>query len=286
MKPKSFRRGLSETFMAELRSGVFSELLRVLKEHELDLQIRHNYLDSYHLGQAVLVLQEYPRLRCFRARVHTNYLQGVQLPNPVDRSYGTYLEFRADASFVEAYECAIATIIRNASRYVRKEAPVEENMLKAGLCPSSPGTFVDRQVRVPGVRKQADLVGVTPCGQFILLELKRGLDSRIQHLVAQIGSYRHAMTSGAEFLRPDIADSYRTVIRQKQELDLLPKEVALVEGPLTVRCVLVLYRYVSKSRLLPRLRQAAKKAAFPIWLVQLEEDKYSLPPESEWEQLH
>lgn len=71
MAPKArFARGLRDEFVADLVDGHLTPILSAAREHELDLQIRENYIDIYHAGRRVLKLRHLPRLSQHRAIIH------------------------------------------------------------------------------------------------------------------------------------------------------------------------------------------------------------------------
>ncbi len=238
MEPKQrFNRGLSDEFITELLTGNFAPLLAKSVSVGLDIQIREKYVGFYHDGLSVLALSEHAASPRYRARIHRKYLEGTVLPDALT-PVGNYRRFDATGQFVGAYTKHLPAILSNAQPYAGPEAVVEQKMIRASHGGASPVVFIDRQVQVHGVRKKADLVGLTAAGQFAVTELKRGLDNRIQHLMDQIHEY-HAVLAGPDgCLREEVARSYRKVVQQKQALGLLPRDNRLPDERAQVTCLL------------------------------------------------
>jgi hypothetical protein len=198
---------------------------------------------------------------------------------------GDYRRFHATGQFVGAYTEHVPAILSTAQPYAGPEAVVEQMMIRASHGGASPVVFIDRQVQMHGVRKKADLVGLTAEGQFVLTEVKRGLDNRIQHLMEQIREYYTVLAGSDGCLREEVVRSYRKVVQQKQSLGLLPRDIRLLDELDKVTCLLVLYGYNPRSELLVRLRQASSAHSLPVSLVVLPEGFYTLPPAAAWERL-
>ncbi|HHN46126.1 MAG TPA: hypothetical protein ENN09_01675 [Planctomycetes bacterium] len=281
-----FSRGLSAKFIEKLLHGRFAGLLQAVIAEGLDVQIRENYIDVYHRGLAVLKLAEHSRPPEYRATIHRKFLSGVQLPDVVPRASGNYLHFAAAEEFAKRYVEHLPRILSNAEQYAGTEATVEEDMIRASKTANSPVVFIDRQVQAHGIRKKADLLGVTAAAdRVVLVELKQGRDSRIQSLMGQIADYYHALTVPGGRLHEQVTDSCRRIVAQKKSLGLLPEHVMFPKTPPVVECLLVLYGYPLKSALLDRLRSAAGCNDFKTSLVLLPKGCCVLPPSSAWDVL-
>lgn len=279
-----FNRGLSDEFVTELMSGRLAPLLVTSANAGLDVQIRENYLSFYHDGLSVLALSEHAASPRYRARIHRKYLDGIVLPDALAPD-GDYRRFHASGQFVGAYTEHVPAILSTAQPYAGPEAVVEQMMIRASHGAASPVVFIDRQAQMHGVRKKADLVGLTAEGQFVVTETKRGLDNRIQHLMDQIREYHAVLARPDGCLREEVARSYRKVVQQKQSLGLLPRDIRPLDGLAKVTCLLVLYGYNPHSELLARLRQRSAAHSLPVSLVMLPEGSYMLPPAAAWERL-
>ena len=285
MEPmQQFKRGLSDEFVTELRAGRFAPLLAKSVSAGLDVQIREDYLNFYHDGLSVLALSEHAASPRYRARIHRKYLDCVALPDALAPA-GDYRWFDGTGQLTTAFVQHLLKILSNAQRHQGREAVVEQKMIRASLGIGSPVVFIDRQVQVHGVRKKADLVGLTAAGQFVITEVKQGLDNRIQHLLDQIEEYYSVMVGPDGCLRGEIVRSYRKVVEQKRSLGLLPQDIRLPDERAQVICLLVLSGYNPRSELLVRLRQASGDHSLPVVLVVLPEGSYTLPPVAAWERL-
>lgn len=280
-----FKRGLSDRFIQALLGIPLGPLYRRICCESLDVQIRDRYLDVYAQGRCVLQLQERKGGACYFARIHHKFLAGVDMP--AGMSTGQYRLFPVTATFIDGYIQGLPMILENARRYAKPEGIAEEAILQASLQPGSPIMFLDRQVAVPGIRIKADALGWQPengGGRMILVELKQGLDNRIQELMTQMESYASVMAADG-VLRDDLSTSYRAVLAQKQALGLLPQSLILPSGPLPVDCLFILYDYNLRSALLDRMRATAKHSPLRTQLILLPKDTYSMPPATEWETL-
>jgi hypothetical protein len=85
--------------------------------------------------------------------------------------------------------------------------------------------IVDRQVQMPGEPgERLDMLGVTldpVTGKdaFVAIELKRGMDARVQHLARQVWRYVR-MLAPKGYARPEVVVSYKKVAEQMRALDL------------------------------------------------------------------
>lgn len=287
MQQPSFNRGLSPSFLDELVRGKFKNLVATVAASQMDLQIRDDYVNLYHNGLSLLRLSNRTERCDYRAHVHWKYLQGVDLPG--GHATGNYCQFDASDGFVDRYLAGLPQIRQNSEAHAKPEGSAEQDIVIRNHDDLAAVVVIDRQIQVPGIRRRADLMGLTVSvdGQmsFVLIELKRGLDNRIQDLTDQMGDYHQALAGEAHALRPDIQKAYRNVVRQKQALGLLPKSIQIPDEPLAVICLLALYDYNHKSELLDRLRQTAAQGVFNQWLVILPESQFCLPPRHCWEPL-
>jgi len=220
------------------------------------------------------------------ATIHEKYLHGVWLGDASEDRNG-YLTFDASEDFVGNYLGQLPLILANAKKHSHPEGIVEHGIVAANRTKLSSVIPIDRQVQVPGAEGKADLVGLAgpDHDRFAIIELKQGLDQRIQDLITQIGEYHQVLTGPEGTLRPDVHQAYRQVIEQKQKLGCLPEGIGLPSCQVPVECLLVLYDYNPKSVLLDRLRTAAEDCSLRVQLAMLPEGQFVLPPEEEWEVL-
>ncbi|MCE5278068.1 MAG: hypothetical protein ABFD92_07540 [Planctomycetaceae bacterium] len=279
-----FRRGLSDDFVAQLMSGHLAPLLSAADNFGLDVQIRENYLNFYYEGLSLLKLSQNNRDVRYRAVIHREFLSDISYPEPLAPE-GFYCRFAASEAFVAAYVANLERLLANAQPHAKAEAAIEQRIIKAGCSPDAPLVLIDRQVQLHGVSGRADMVGMTGDGQFVIVELKQGLDNRIQHLLDQMRDYYTIMAATDGLLRMEMAHAYRKVVQQKQSLGLLPPALRFPEGRPPVTCLLVLYDYNPASKLLTRLLTTAALHSLPIALVELPPGSYTLPPAAAWKPL-
>ncbi len=280
---KTFARGVSDAFVTELASGRFAGILERARDHPLDVQIREHYIDFYADGCCVLQLRERPKAG-YEAAIHEKYVGETRLPGERRRNPRGICYEVSDA-FVAAYLAGFATIMANARALAKRERTLEERIIRANNGPTSPVVFFDRQVQMHGVPKKADLLGLLslPDGgvRVLLTEIKQGQKVLAQSLIDQTKAY-YEVFAPAGRLRECLANAYRKVISQKQELGLLPAAVAFPSAPPPVECLVVLCERELTSKLLLGLRTAARAARLRAKLVCLSQEEYVLPPPGEW----
>jgi hypothetical protein len=289
----AFARGLSNSFFMELESGRFSKLLSEVKGKRLDVQIREHYVDVYANGRGVLNLLQRGMQSQYRARIHQKYLCDLLLPS-LEWQDRNYQYFDATDAFIAEYLANLTVIIMNSQQCAKRrdgeadERTVEQEMIRASHGASSPVVFIDRQVQMHGATRKLDLVGLVsdPAEKTraLLVELKLGLDNRIQYLVNQMTRYQRVFAPDGR-LHPQVAESYRKVTAQKKRLGLLPSSATFPAGDIVTEALVVLANYTRKSRLLDRLRAQARESGFRAKLVLLEQGIYELPPMDCWEAL-
>lgn len=279
-----FRRGLSERFVEDLRIGCLAELLPAARAAELDVQIRDDYLNLYHHGQAALKLVGLKR-GDYRAEIHHKYLFTVPLAG--GRHAGEYVAFKADADFIRRYVMHLPSILTNIDPFCRPEATAEQRLALGSHAPDCPVVFIDRQVCQSGRADQIDLLGVTrdETPRVVVAEVKHGLNSDIQHLAAQLGRYQTWLTDDDGAATQEVAHVYRTVISQRQQLGLLSPEVRLPEDPVEVEGLIVLCDYKPKSVLWERAAAELAGARFPVHVITPGGPEYAILPRDMWERI-
>ncbi|MEI6521418.1 MAG: hypothetical protein WCO98_15480 [bacterium] len=286
MPEKVFNRGLSTLFVQELQTGHLAPLFHHLKSASLDIQIRACYIDAYAQGRGVLSIKEKDKGTRFKAKIHEKFLDGVTLPN--EKLNGDYFNFLVTPTFINDYIFQFPVINANSQKYVKPEGIVEDKIIQICVKSGESVIFFDRQVKIPGENIKADAIGWQNSnngnGKIIIAEIKQGLDNRIQDLITQMESYASIIGKDG-ILRNDMEESYRKVIVQKQQLGLLPDNLTLPSEKLEIECVFILYDYNMKSKLLDRLRSAAKLSSLRTKLILLPKDVFELPHENNWESL-
>jgi len=260
-------------------------LLDAAQDHDLDVQIRDEYINIYHGGLSVLQLRRYHEGR-YVAEIDRNLVGGVTLPG--ERcSAGRRAAFNVGFAFVEQYLRQLQVLTRNADARIREERAAEGMLVRNSVQANSPMVIIDRQVSVTGVKGIADVVGVVRSGdpRFIIGEVKYGLNNDIQNIPEQVGDYYNTFTEPDGYLTKNATDVYRRVVEQKHVLGLLPGDLTFPPGRPRVECLAILCDYNPRSTLLDRARNAALGCPFTIYVVQPDGPDYRIPPLDEWELL-
>lgn len=286
MAPKRFERGLDDRFMALVQRGPCEELLRAWKAADLDVRIRHNQLTAYDGGRAVGVLTWAPRVGP-RLAPHHKYLRGTALEQipPDSGTAGDYPTRRVDERLLRAYLKELPMIRANARKYAGREEEWESELIRQNT--GSSCWLIDRQVQVPGVRRKADLVGLSlaPSTAFVVIEVKAGLDNTIQKAPDQLRRYIDILAPGGR-VREDVVTSYRTVVRQRRELGFPAPSEDLIQVGLPVEAVLALCAYNQRSELLGRARDRARALELNLGILQFpERSSLSIGSRSTWDRL-
>lgn len=283
---RAFMRGLSARFMHDLRDGMLLPLLRAALQHGLDLQIRDDYINLYYHGLSAIKVMRASHNGSYSATIHVKYLVGTALPCELRRN-DSYALFDVGAAFLDAYVRQLAVLITNADSYRTAERDAEQVLVQNSLMPNSPVAILDRQVQVHGIRKRADVIGITRDSEprMILGEVKVGLNNDIQYLPEQLHPYYDVLVGEDGRLKEIMACAYRNVVVQKQQLGVLPPHVAFPSGSPRVECLVILCDYNGRSRLLDRARDQAKNCGLPIWLVKPAGPDYRVPDRANWERV-
>lgn len=279
---QAFKRGLSPQFIIDLRTGMLAPLLNAASQQDTDLQIREDSINLYYQGLSALKLTR-DEQGSYTAEIHLKFLTGIELPGEKNRGK-KYVKFEVTAAFVEAYVQQLAALKANADLQRLPEPDAEQTFVRNSQRPDSTMTILDRQVRVHGILKQADLIGLTheDDPRLIIGEIKVGMNNDIQLLHDQLESFFNVMTGIDGLLRPEVADAYRTVVAQKQELGVLPRSVVFPKENPRVECLALLCNYNSRSKLLERARDQARDCGFEIWVVQPRGPDYRVPDVARW----
>jgi hypothetical protein len=276
-----FARGLSDRFVSDLELGKLSPVLCAACDLELDVQIRDGYVDIYSRGNSVPSVRE-TGAGHYVVRIHRKFVS-----EPHGCSTGNYVQFALSDEYLMSCGILMKGFVDKASPYAKKEAPTEEQIIRASLRPGSSVVFFDRQIQIPGdpLKLRPDLIGLTQDAdaepRLVLTELKCGLDNRIQDLMGTMQSYYDTFAPNGH-LREDIVAAYSKVVTQKVRLGLLPPSIRFPEKSPTVDCLIILYNYNRKSDLLRRLSDRAKSYQLKPWLVELPANIYKLPSLPGW----
>lgn len=149
----------------------------------------------------------------------------------------------------------------------------------------TPLVVIDRQIVNGRPRVKLDMLALTvDRGEptLVAVELKRGLDNRIQQVAEQALKYVKMLDPTGAGLRADVARSYRDVCEQLRALGFKSCDPALIRAWMRVVGLVALADYNPRSRLLGRALKAARRLDRPIAFCQLTGDRLTLPPSSQW----
>jgi len=224
-------RRLSDNFMHNLKSGFLAPITaRVVRDTDLDLQIRDNYLNIYYKGNSLLKLRELSDTR-YRTEIHPKFMAGLAIPD-LDGPEAT-------AEFVRN----IPTLKKNVAEHGRYSLEVEYEQLiiranNRERRTNSEYFFVDRQYSVK--RMRFDLLGfywdrrrrrkgqtVAPC----LVEVKFALNSDISRVHRQLSQYYDVLRESSSC----IAEEAESMFRQRLELGLYDQRKERIEAMKTLQ---------------------------------------------------
>jgi len=224
-------RKLSESFMANLKQGSLAGITqRVIKDKDLDLQIRDSYLNVYYKGNSLLKLSEASSER-YKVEIHRKFLGNLVIPDLVSQE--TVADFLSKIPYLKE------NIIRHGKSSL--EIEYEQLIIRANnqeLRNNSEYFIVDRQYTTAG-RDRFDLTGifwdrerrrkgqeVEPC----FMEVKFALNTDIGKVHQQLARYYKAIKGNAS----NIAQEAETIFRQKLELGLYDQTQNRIEAMKTL----------------------------------------------------
>jgi len=257
-------RKLSDAFMADLQSGFLMDLPRaVIKDPDLNLEIREHYLSIYYKGNSLLKLKEahgpHVGLARYLREIHPKFLtDDVKVPE-------VFEDLRTTQQFVKSIPALKRNIVAVTHGKQSLETEYEQLLIRANNFEARNNSeyfLIDRQYVVGTER--FDLIGI--CwerrhrrrGQEVplcLMELKFALNPDIADVHDQLARYYDAVTTRV----PRIAEEVEVVFRQKLALGLYrqsPERATAMEtltisrGLSQVKFILVLIDYNPYSRIL------------------------------------
>jgi hypothetical protein len=226
-------RGLSDRFMNSLKTGHLSALTRkVIKDPDLDLQIRHNYLNIYYKGNSLLKLSE-TRQQQYKAYIHPKFL-GDQPISALD-----------DEASVESFLGRILYLKESIITYGKSSLEIEYEQLIIRANNNEPRNnteyfIIDRQYTTEK-GERFDLTGIywsrskkRSKGQEVplcLIEIKFALNREIRQLHRQLSAYYQSLQNQFKNI---VAESQH-VFRQKLDLGLYNQPQDRVEALKTLQ---------------------------------------------------
>lgn len=303
-----FRRHLSPELLTYLKSGPGSTLMEAFRRHGLDVRLRDDYINAYTVGNSLANV--YRARNSFRLKVSRKYLTGVELPNQRQRrprkllgkkpELPEYIDIDLNETSIAAYVGALSVIRKNAEdHYAKPEARWEERCARANIC-GCPQQVLDRQIakgdaskplsegrkRRGAVRLDMITVLATPERGLVAVELKRDLDSRIQHVTRQLVKYLEFLDPDGSGLSAPIADSYAIACTQYAELGIAAPEPRAIEPGMPVYGLIGLANYNPRSQLLKRALADARSLEREVRYTFISKDEHPvLPPRGSWNKM-
>jgi hypothetical protein len=277
-----FARGLSSELLAWLMSPEGRALIGAFAEHGLDVRLRGDYFNAYWANCSIAKVSWLPRRNRPLLRIHRKYL--VDAPPLTAKGRGDYVGFDLSTTDGVAYRSSLPAILGAAEKHIGEEGRWEQRTIDSNLV-GTPLLVIDRQVVNGKPRVELDMLAVATAADkpmLVAVELKRDLDNRIQHVAEQALKYVKMLDPDGTGLRADIATSYRTVCQQLRDLGLKACAPDLIQLRMPVVGLVALANYNSKSQLLDRALEAARRLDRPIRFCHLDGNHPRLPAPSEW----
>ena len=275
-----FRRGLLPEFMEWLGNSTGRRLLGLLDRFQLDVRLRNNYFNAYRAQSSVARVKWQIRRRIARVEIDRAYLERTLLLLDDKKIQ----KFDVSDEFLELYERELPRIRSTVDKqYASPEGEWEAKCVRANL---KRATFqiVDRQIVNSRPPLRLDVLAVSTEGDrpaVLATELKRNLDSRIQHVPAQLDRYLDMLDPDGNGLREDVAESYRLVCEQLRALGWSAPDPSLIQPGMEVIGLVALANYNPKSALLGRALEEARRLERRINFCFLGTNGV-VPPSSRW----
>ena len=280
-----FDRGLSAEFMRELEFGASARVIEEWRTAELDVRIRPGYLTAYDSGRIVGRLTHGPRVGV-RLEVHRKYLAATEAESvAAGPESSAYRRLEIDEHGADIYLGALDAIRDNAARHQGKEELWEAELLRVNAGP--PTWLIDRQVQVPGIRRKVDAVGpsLDPEPAFVVIEIKRGEDNRLQDVAGQLAAYMEILAPASR-LADDVAASYARVTSQIPRLGFVSPDPAFFRPGMAAIGLLVVCGPNASPKLLSRARAQARAGGLDLALLRFDDEQRTrIGGRSGWERL-
>ncbi len=218
--------------MAALTGGFLAGITRlVVKDKDLDLQIRADSINIYYKGSSLLRLAQKSEA-VYQAHIHAKFLEGCQVPDTL-----------TDAASADRFLAAVPALKENIIKYGKSslEVEYEQLIIRANNYEPRNATeyfIVDRQY-VSGKEGRFDLTGFywnrnkRRKGQTVplcLMEVKFALNADIQRVDEQLSRYYQAIQ--ADFTA--MAEEVEGILKQKLALGLFDQPPNRLEAMQTL----------------------------------------------------
>jgi hypothetical protein len=210
-------RKLSPSFLQNLKTGFLSGIVRTVKDdHDLNLEIRDNYINLYYKGHSLLRISETRTLQ-YRVNVDRKFRDGLDLPTRLDN-------IDSVNQFIRTIPTLKQNIIKIGSHSL--EIEYEQMIIRANNYEPKNASeyfivdrqYVDHKLRFDltgfywpsrGRRKNQEVA-------MCLMEVKFGLNTDIADVHTQLDRYYEAIKPKAA----SIAGEGETILKQKLAIGL------------------------------------------------------------------
>ena len=196
VRSRGFHRHLSPELLGALEHGPLHQILLACRAVNADVRLRGREVHLYVRGNRIAALR-LDRKGQPLLELHPKYCANSALSLfPFRHESGSRRRFDVTKEFVSVWSAAVRLICKAAeSARSGPEGALEADLILANQG-GTPGEIIDRQVQLPraSTRDRLDLLGValdptTGHDSLVAIELKRGTDTRIQHLPSQVARY-------------------------------------------------------------------------------------------------
>lgn len=224
-------RKLSDSFVDSLKSGFLAGITQAVRDdHELDLEIRDNYINVYYKGNSLLKLTESAAGR-YQAEIHEKFTEGLVIPS-------SFVVPETTRGFLDV----IPLLKQNIRKYGKHSLEIEYEQMIVRANNYEPRNnseyfVVDRQYTVSAGR--FDLTGMfwdrrnrkkRQKVPMCLMEVKCALNQDIAEVHSQLLRYYEAVKPRAA----SIAEEGEGIFRQKLELELYDQPRERIEAMKTL----------------------------------------------------
>jgi len=223
---------LSDGFMDCLKFGFLTGILAAVKgDHDLNLEIRDDYVNIYFKGNSLLKLTELCPSTRYKVEVHPAFSKGLILPAQLTDAHTT-------AEFLGRIPQLKQNVITHGKSSL--EIEYEQMIIRANNFEprnNSEYFIIDRQCTRGDAR--FDLTGIcwdrnhrckNQVVDLCLMEVKFALNQDIKKVHEQLTRYYQAL----EPIAGDVAEEHQTIFRQKLELGLYDQKSERLEAMKTL----------------------------------------------------
>lgn len=225
-------RKLSDSFLKQLKNGYLSGITILAREdHDLNLEIRKDFINLYFKGHSLLTLSEKTR-NGYSVRIHPKFKVNLDIP-----------EVLSDLNSAKRFMDAVPYLKMNIQKISVHsiEAEYEQMIIRANNFETKSNSeyfVLDRQYVVD--KNKFDLTGFfwkshgrrkNQNVDMCLMEVKFGLNKDIANIDEQLSRYYYSMKPRAGYM----AEEGETILKQKLELGMFDQSVARLSAMKTLK---------------------------------------------------